>query len=326
MATSNQDHRILILVNPTAGNGRGEALLGGACRAEGAVMQLAERCGAGNPSDWPVVRTTRDGTWKIEVEALLRTRGLRTVMVIGGDGTLMEAAALLYSLRALGGLSMIPIPGGRGNDFSRAFYGYSLEQGEFWDWAANTIEREGRSWQKAALDLASANGKLFINMASIGYGGRVVENAQNRKMFWSKTSLVYQVEGVLAMAGGGSSSCEVKVDGKSVYRGPFFGAFVGNGQANGSGLFWTTSARFDDGKIDGIVFPKPGMLDMIRSMNAIKAKEDPPMAHTDFQGAEIVFHFDRPAALELDGDYMGNALSHELKCLPKALNTWVLKK
>ncbi|MBI3555175.1 MAG: hypothetical protein HY074_02785 [Deltaproteobacteria bacterium] len=326
MAQTVKDNRILILVNPASGNGRGEELLKGATHAAGGVMQLAERCQAGSPSDWPVVHTTKDGAWKIEVEAYLRTRGLRTVMVIGGDGTLMEAASLLYSLRALGGLSMIPIPGGRGNDFSRTFYGYSLEQGDFWEWAANSIEREGRQWKRCDLDLASANGKLFINMASIGYGGKVVENAQNRKAFWSKTSLVYQVEGVLAMTSGAGGSCNVKVDGKSVYMGPFFGAFVGNGQANGSGLYWTTGARFDDGKIDGIVFPKPGMLDMIRTMSAIKAKEDPPMRHTDFQGAEIVFHFDRPTALELDGDYMGNALSHELKCLPNALNSWVLKK
>ena len=320
------DSRVLVLANPASGNGRAEALLSGLRRGTSAVLQLAERCGAGNPDAWPVLRTTADGAWKIEVEAYIKTRGLRTIMVLGGDGTLMEVAALLYSLRAIGGLSMIPIPSGRGNDVSRAFYGYSLEDGEFWDWAAGTIEREGRQWVKTDLDLASANGKLFINMASIGYGGRVVENAQNRKAFWSKTSLVYQVEGLLALSARAEGSCDVKVDGKSVYTGPFFGAFVGNGMANGSGLYWTRKARFDDGKIDGIVFAKPGMLDMARSVSAVKLKAEPPMPHTYFQGADIVFHFDRPAALELDGDYIGNALSHELKCLPKALNSWVLKK
>ncbi|MBI3542511.1 MAG: hypothetical protein HY075_04475 [Deltaproteobacteria bacterium] len=326
-----QDNRILIVGNPVSGNGRGARLLEAARRNEGAVRSLAAAAAAGDPANWPIVQTTRGGEWKTEVEAFVKTRGIRTVMAIGGDGTLMEVAAHLYGMRAdADGLSLVPVPGGRGNDFARAYYGYRLEDGEFWEWAADAAGGATRRWSRQTLDLGSANGRVFINMASIGYGGKVVENAQQRQAFWSKTSAVYQVEGLLAFAGGGRGRVDVKVDGESVYTGPFFGAFVGNGKANGSGLYWTRAARFDDGKLDAIVFPKPGLLEMARSMNAIKSTATPPpdivMRHKAIQGAEIVFYFDEPVALELDGDFVGDAMQHGFKCLAQALNTWVLKK
>lgn len=325
--------KVLVISNPVSGNGGSAPLLEGIRGRCLAALRLSSAIEGGDPSAWPLVETTADGSWRAMVETYVKVRGTRTVAVLGGDGTMMQVAELLYGLCQKDPriqIALIPIPGGRGNDFARAYYGYSAADGGFWDWASVKVESGGFRWRKQKIDLASANGRLFINMASIGYGGRVVENAHTRKAFWSKTPLVYQVEGALALATGGDTSVDVKVDGQSVYTGPFFGAFVGNGKANGSGLFWCREARFDDGRIDGIVFPKPGMLDMIRTMAAIKSTDNPPppipMRHKQLRGVEIAFHFDRPTALELDGDFIGNAMSHGFKCLPSALNSWVLKK
>lgn len=323
------ENKVLVVGNPVSGNGLGRELLDRIRSPENlAIKALAEKCLAGRPEAWTFVQTTADGLWKEEVEAYIRTRGVRDVIAVGGDGTLMELAALLYNLREYGA-RLIAVPGGRGNDFVRGYYGYTLEDGEFWSWASRKIQ-QGFKWSSQPIDLASANGKLFINMASIGYGGRVVENAQNRKAFWSKTPLVYQVEGALALAMPSRGKCDVQVDGVSIYRGPFFGAFVGNGKANGSGLYWTRSARFDDGKLDGIVFPKPSVIEMARVMSAVKAKKAPekglPFEYKEFAGSEINFYFEQPTALEVDGDFVGNSMHYGFKCLVKALNTWVIKK
>lgn len=324
----NTQHRILVVANPVSGAGRSNELLASLKKLGPGVASLAEATFAGSAAEWPVVHTTADGAWKIQVESYVKTQGFHTVLAIGGDGTLMEVAALLHSFN-LPQACMIAIPGGRGNDFAKALYGYTREDGDFWAWAANQVSAGRKRWREQSIDLASANGRLFINMASIGYGGRVVENAHNRQAFWSKTSMVYQVEGALALLSSPECACEVKVDGNSVYRGPFFGAFVGNGKANGNGLYWTRQAQFDDGRIDGIVFPKPGVLEMARTMNAVKAKDpaptDLPLKHKSFAGQEISFHFEVPVALELDGDFAGYALSHGFKCLPATLKTWVLK-
>jgi diacylglycerol kinase family enzyme len=173
------------------------------------------------------------------------------------------------------------------------------------------------------MDLASANGRLFINMASLGYGGEVVEKTHSREAFWSKTSMVYQVEGALGLLGVQGCRCELKADGEVAYRGEFFGAFVGNGKANGSGLFWTPTAEIDDGKLDAVVFGKPGLLSMATALSAVKKRKPPSFKHTVARATELVFHFDRPTALELDGEFVGRSLTHEFKCLPQALQVWL---
>lgn len=320
-------NRFLILVNPTSGRGRAEALLG-ELRAGGHEMinKLAARLEAGEPASWPVVRTTIDDSWKLEAETQIRSGHIHSLIVIGGDGTMMSAASFLYGLKRDGVVGatqaatpgIVALPGGRGNDFIRGLYGYSLDDGDFWPWLSKK-----KQWAPKFLDFGSANGKLFLNMASVGYGGEVVEKAQSRKALWSGTSMVYQVEGVLGMLEAASCRCEVKADGKVVYSGDFFGAFVGNGKANGGGLFWTPSAVIDDGKLDAIMFSKPGFLSMATSLSAIKKRKPPTFKHTTAQAVEFVFHFDKPAALEIDGEYVGRALTHEFKSLPQALRAWI---
>lgn len=329
------DCPVLLVANPVSGNGKSSRLIDSILRGGPAVAALSAAVEGGDPRDWPIVRTTADGGWRAEVEASIKTRGTRVLVVIGGDGTLMAAAALLHRLvqedkEFSKRLSMVPVPGGRGNDFVRAFYGYTEKDGPFWEWAERRISSQRIRWASQSLDLGSSNGHLFLNMASLGFGGRVVENAQGRNAFWSKTPLVYQVEGLLEMVGGGEVWCDVKVDGASVYAGKFFGGFVGNGAANGAGLYWTREARLDDGMLNAIVFPKPGVVEMMRTMKAVKSvsvSAPPlPLRHKLMSGSEIVLYFDRPTALELDGDYINSAMSHGFKCLPQALNSWVIKK
>lgn len=308
----------VVVVNPSSGEGRGQALLDEMVANTPSVQVLSKDVEAGEPVTWPVLRTTKDGAWKHELEVQLRGRNAQGVVAIGGDGTLMEVAQVLEAAkRPAGTLSLVPVPGGRGNDFVRGLNGYSLKDGAYWAWASKR-----KRWQKRPLDLASANGKVFINVASVGYGGRVVEKAHNRNAFWSRSSLVYQVEGALALMESGGGKVEIKVDGASIYAGEFFGAFIGNGKANGSGLFWMPEADTGDGRLDGIAFPRPGVLEMLKTMNAIKERKPPALRHTSFRGESIVMHFDRQTPLELDGDYVGSGLHHEFRCLKGALSVW----
>ena len=319
-------NRFLVVVNPASGGGRSETMLSGLLASgNDGVAKLSARLEAGEPSSWPVVRTTKDDSWKLEAETQIRSGHINSMIVIGGDGTIMEAASFLYQLKRDGVVGVtnaatpgiVPLPGGRGNDFIRGLYGYSLDDGDFWAWLSQ------KQWTSKFLDFGSANGKLFLNMASVGYGGEVVEKAQSRKALWSGTSMVYQVEGVLGMLEAASCRCEVKADGNVVYNGDFFGAFVGNGKANGGGLFWTPLASIDDGKLDAIMFAKPGLLAMASSLSAIKKRKPATFKNSTAQASEFVFHFDKPAALELDGEYCGRALTHEFKSLPQALRAWI---
>jgi diacylglycerol kinase family enzyme len=306
----------VIVVNPVSGGGRAGRLLADALAGAPALTVLAGDLALGSPGDWPVLETTADGGWRKELETRLGSRGVKAVLVIGGDGTITECASVMYSARGNGErVALVPIPGGRGNDLLRGLCGFGSDEGDFWKWAAAR-----KKWKRARLDLGSANGRIFANMASIGYGGRVVEKAHNRDAVWSKTAMVYQVEGALALFEDGRGRCELTGDGRRVYADAFFGAFVGNGKANGAGLFWTAGADPGDGKLDALVFPRPGVLAMARSLGAVKARKPPLFKHEYAQATELVFHFDRPTALELDGDFAGSSLTHEFRCLPGALD------
>lgn len=318
MATNN---RFLVIVNPVSGGGRSARLAAELKQGPAGLQALASKQEAGEPRDWPVIETTKDESWRVAAETQIRTGRIHSVVVIGGDGTIMETATLLYELKRSGLAvvpNLVPLPGGRGNDFIRGLYGYSTEAGEIWAWLAAR-----REWRAKFLDLASCNGRVFMNMASVGYGGEVVEKIETRKTLWSKSSLVYQIEGALGMVSGSSGRCEAKADGEVKYSGAFFGAFVGNGRANGSGLYWTNAAELDDGMLDAIVFPKPGILAMAASIGAVKKRKAPPFRHAVLKGAELVFHFDQPAAVELDGEFAGKSLTHEFKSIKHALRVWL---
>lgn len=318
--------KVLIVVNPVSGAGSALKLHEGIRAKNSLIAALAKEIGAASPETWPVLRTNADGSWRQELEAFLRAGpsagDLVAVAAVGGDGTLSETATVLHDTRAKR-VALVPFPGGRGNDFFRGITGYAAEEGDYWEWAAKCDK-----WELRQVDMGSANGRVYLNMASLGFGGRVVEKALMRQAAWSRTAMVYQVEGALAFLQALTSSlgnCEMKCDGVQSYRGRFFGAFVGNGRANGRGLFWTNQAKLDDGKLDTIVFGKPSLLEMLSSLNAVKRQKLPTFRHTSGRAAEIIFHFDKPTPLELDGEFVGSQLTHEFKALPGVLNVWVPK-
>lgn len=172
-------------------------------------------------------------------------------------------------------------------------------------------------------------------MASLGYGGHIVEKALHRHAFWSQTSAVYQVEGALALCQWVEVPCKIEVEVERssassskelVYQGPFYGAFIANGKTNGSGLFWTPEADLMDGKLDCIWFQKPGVFEMLKSLSLVKIKQNPSFPYQRAQYKEVIFHFEKPIPLELDGEWIGSFTQHRFFCLPQSLSVCMLKK
>ncbi|MEW6058032.1 MAG: diacylglycerol kinase family protein [Bdellovibrionota bacterium] len=313
----------LIIHNPASGSGKSSKALREVLTPGASMQGLMKLAGATNPSSWPIVETTENETWKERALGFLMAGRVAAVVVIGGDGTFAEAVRMLYgqkvksALPGIAQVAFVPIPAGRGNDFVKTLCGFTQESEKFWAWAD-----QAQGWTDQAIDLVSANGRVFLNMASIGYGGHVVEKAQSRNAFWSKSSLVYQIEGALALVESKEVRCEVKADGETVYSGAFFGGFVGNGKANGSGLYWLPEAALSDGKMDFIVFPKPSILEMGKTIKEVKNRRRPAFNHYSSKASDLTFHFDQEVALELDGDLCESKAVLEFHALPRALRVW----
>ena len=107
--------------------------------------------------------TWEDGDARRIVEEALAA-GFATLVAGGGDGTLREVAEALARGRGEASLAILPL--GTANDFARAA-GIPLEPAA----ALALLDQTARP-----IDLGAVNGKLFLNMATGGFGSKVTAN------------------------------------------------------------------------------------------------------------------------------------------------------
>jgi diacylglycerol kinase family enzyme len=144
----------LIIYNPAAGNGRGDALARVARRrleAEQWHVTVIE-------SRPPAQNDDTSGAALIDL-----ARAARVVLIVGGDGTVREVLKLLAPLRDRPPIALVPA--GNANVLARE-YGIPL-QAE----AAAALVLHG---EIMAVDCGVANDELFVAMAGIGYDALAV--------------------------------------------------------------------------------------------------------------------------------------------------------
>ena len=111
------------------------------------------------------------------------TAGHKTVLALGGDGTVREVATGLYG----SSVPLAVIPCGTGNDLARALH-IPRDPDAALDIALNGIARP--------MDAAEANGELFFNIAGFGFDVDVVIATELYKKTTRSGSMAY-VKGVL---------------------------------------------------------------------------------------------------------------------------------
>ncbi|HRK02237.1 MAG TPA: diacylglycerol kinase family protein [Oligoflexia bacterium] len=304
---------VIEIVNPRSGNGRAQRLADTSELKKKVYDSILNNT---NGNARHKIETDLEGRWLKELVSVAKSQPDALLAVFGGDGTLSLVAqtVLAHALAT----KLLFIPGGRGNDFTRCLFGREFQEKDFLDWAVQ------KHWQASPIDLGQCNERVFLNMASIGYGGSVVENVHERNAFWSKSPAVYQVEGALALLA--EPEVSVAVDEgdstKKIYIGPIFGAFVGNGCANGSGLYWVPEARCDDGKLDLFLLRKPGFFSMLKALKEVKLKQKLSCDHQIATAKTFRLQFEKPVALELDGEYCGRHQSFEIKTVARAIEVY----
>ena len=293
----------LVIINPTAGGEKpkGTSISINNIRLWTSALDFVSGADAG----WPIIETTADGKWLENLEKQIRASRPELICVVGGDGTIAEVVRQILNLHSEQAPTLLVIPAGRGNDIVRGLLGFRAHPETFSKWGNK------QEWQVKSLDVARvqigddvSSHINFFNMASIGYGGSVTRNAHTRQSFWSKTSAVYIVEGLLGYFESPDYGVQISVDGTRIYKGPLFAAFVGNGPANGHGLYWLQNAQFDDGKIDFCVFSKPPLRKFFTTLGDLKNRGALPFNNKSGHGREILFEFAESVDLELDGEHI----------------------
>jgi diacylglycerol kinase (ATP) len=209
-------------------------------------------------------RTTHAGDATQATRAALKA-GSRSIAVIGGDGTLSEAAAGFFEENNGNILSPIDdaaslaiLPGGTGDDFARGLAGKRLPSE---DWTARLIayhKAGGRLDRTRRIDLirgtGQGNGSGFIclNAITIGLGGQVADHVARQGAIMRKLSgeARFVAAAVASLVTWRERRTKISLDGGEAIECSSNLIAVTNGVYAGGGMMFSPAAEVDDGLLD----------------------------------------------------------------------------
>jgi YegS/Rv2252/BmrU family lipid kinase len=284
------DRRLCLIVNPSAGGGRGARLLP-AVEAELRGLGMRFRVERTTSMDHAreLARDARDGG--------------ELVAAMGGDGL---TGAVAGELRDGAGV-LVVLPGGRGNDFARKL---GIPHDPV---AACRLLADGR---ERRIDLAEVGGRCFLGIVSAGFDSDVNEIANATRLPLGTLSYVYAA--VRALVGWRPARWDVTLDGE---RRQFAGysVAVANSGVYGGGMWLVPGAQLDDGRLDIVLshtFPKRRALLLFAKVFQGAHTSDPGLEF--LAASEVSFAADRPFTAFADGDPIA-ALPATVRVLPGAL-------
>lgn len=283
--------RIFIILNPTAGQeppARLRRLIGGAFAARGANFDLVETRRAGHATD--LARAAAE-------------RGYRAVCVVGGDGTLAEAATGIVGYE----IPLAIIPRGTANQVAQNLQiPTELE-------AAVDVALTGTPTD---LDLGRIDGRAFALVAGAGYDAAVMAAATRPlKDRWGFGAYIFAavkqaitaapVEFTIVADGN-----EIKVRAVSVMlanMGELFAHFIPFGLP----LAPQPARSWQDGLLDVVIIaPRnlPEFAAVLWRAATRKFAGDDRLIH--LQAREVSIYSDPPIAVQVDGDATGTTPVH----------------
>jgi len=282
---------LALLVNPHAAGGRSLRLLP---RIERRLRELALPF---------TVQRTQSLLHGCELAREAAGRG-EVPVTVSGDGLI---GAVAGALRDVPDAVLGVLPGGRGNDFVRTI-GLPLDAV-----AACDVLADGRA---TAIDLAAANGRTFLGIASLGFDSDANRIANEAPPQLGR--LVYVYGAFRALAAWKPARFTVAVDGdETTFTG--WSVAAANSGFYGGGMRLAPHARLDDGALDVILVGECSPLRFVRTLPQVfrGSHVHSPLVR-ELRGAEVRVRADRPFTVYADGDPIGH-LPIEMRAIPAAL-------
>lgn len=227
---------IAVLVNPTAGRGRG-------ARAADLAIPHLQRAG---------LRILRlqgdDGDEAASLAMAAVADGVDALVVVGGDGLVNLAVQALKGTDIPLGI----IPSGSGNDAAR---GLGIDRKD--PLAAADLVIAG---QRRTVDLADAGGRVFVTVLAAGFDSLVNERAN--RLRWPRGQVRYNIATLAELRVFRPLPYTLELDGVTRDLEAMLVA-VGNMASYGGGLRMCEGAEPDDGLLDVVVIKpvtKPELL------------------------------------------------------------------
>jgi len=228
----------LVIVNPNAGNGKGEKdwdTISSLLKKEGLpfVVKFTERKGH-------AITFTLEGI----------ASGYRKIITVGGDGTLNEVVNGAFRNKTCppDSISLALIPVGTGNDWGRMF-GIPLD----YEKAISIIGENKQMLHDVGLvsffDGTEKKNRYFINIAGLGFESVVVRRTNIQKDKGRSGKAIYFYNLLMSLLSYKNTKAEIIIDGEKSHA-DVFSINVGNGRFCGGGMRQTPNALPDDGLLD----------------------------------------------------------------------------
>lgn len=303
---------------------------------------------------WPVVRarleengiqmdfyeTARPGDATTRTRTALKA-GYHTVAVVGGDGTLSEAAEGFFEFPLSPGspggalpstinpeAALAILPSGTGDDFGRGLLGTRAPLEKWIEILVSHCQGSARqSTRIVDVVFGACDGYtkafLCLNASTMGIGGETAARvaAQSSLMRRLGGETRFTAAAVGAVVAWRERPVRVTID-DVVVEGPMNLIAVANGLYAGGGMMLSPQARIDDGKLDVVTASGLNRVGVLRELPRIHSGGHVanPKVRID-QGARVrveTFAPDDALLIEADGNVRGRT-PVEFRIMPKAL-------
>ena len=227
--------------------------------------------------------------------------GAALLVVVGGDGTVYEAANGVAHRK---GVELAVVPRGTGWDFARSMgipHDVDAAFGVAAGGAARTIDLGRATYRSWAGDEESA---LFANAASAGMSGAIARRAnETTKALGGKISYAWATVAVFRRWR--AADMDVTVDGER-RRGRMHDLFVANGWSVAGGMRVCPDARPDDGVFDVLTIGDLTKSDLVRNLPKLYRGTHLPHPKAELmRGATVTIEAAEPLPIQLDGEQPG---------------------
>lgn len=252
---------------------------------------------------WEIAVTRYPGHGVELVRAAAEAGEQLRVYACGGDGTLNEA---VNGAAGYEHVAVTHYPMGSGNDFLRMF---GQDASRFYDL------KELLDGPQTPMDLIECNGRLALNVCSIGFDARIGLGAADfKKLPLVSGSMAYQLSALRTIVQGIHLPYRVEIDGETLPGEEFTLICACNGRYYGGGFNPSPDAMPDDGVLNFLIIPAVSrltVLALIKKFARGEAGEIPGVILR--QGREMKVACDRMSMINLDGERVdGTELSARL--------------
>lgn len=316
--------RPLIIINKAAAKAR---------RAWPIVRQHLEAAGV----HFDFYETVRPGDATIRTREALRN-GVNTLAVVGGDGTLSEAAEGFFEFNKR--LEKVPsqinpearlaiFPAGTGDDFARSQMGQREPLQRWLDIFVSHCQKPTDDKMRPVDVLYGLCNEyqtpfLCLNASTMGIGGETASRVAAQGNFLRRFSgeARFAAAALAALARWRERQVRVSIDDTEVIEGKMNLVGVANALYAGGGMMLSPQAQIDDGKLDVVTASGLSRANIVRELARIHQGghvRNPKVRIVQGEGVSIeTFSPEDAMLIEVDGNVRG-VTPVEFRVMPRAL-------